>query len=1042
MAKASIENRGFFRNLAILPKDDAPWSVVLVLIVASYLLAFWVRLEWIDYAQDHYFDERGEMVHLRPDMLQDGVALPNTHDSFYFGSVVQKAAFGRHLDNNLVPGVYRNGMITALPYWLIRLFPSLSIEKLLLWLPVFVAGFVCIPIVLIGRLYGSSAWGFLAACLAGITHSYYNRTLAGYYDTDMFSITVPAFSVFFLLAASRKDSVGYLFAATFSLLLGRFFYGSIQAVTCSLALGFIGYRFGLCMLDSFFARMNPDRSFALRFLSRLGSPFNCISFLLLGWVLFAEGWSAGVVVEQSPQLIFIGLLVPSVLLFLFLRLSKKSSMASSANASEVGRKLRSFLTVLALSLLFLGVFPLSNFGPFSGTWSKITGKLQSYSVVGKTGSTMEAEESSLKFLDVKTTIREASKIPFEVVRNRILADAPTCSCPRCMPGGLKNASFVVPASIIGLIGLFLLVLRYWEFCITLPFAAIAHHCFQGNVGLRFTVHVGNYAALGLVFVILIVTWGCVRFIGRKRSESIDGSRRRKWLAWVIGFALVAWIAIPNLEHAANYHSQVVYPKKNIEALKALDDASEPSDFVVTWWDYGSGCWYYGDARTFTSPAHQTVDNFLSSEILRATSQRKAYNLSRLKTETYVKLQEDEKEGLETYPTAVQAIFKDGKPDQVFYQGLLEDAAKEGFPLPGQTRDAFLYLPYEILRIFPTILSFSSRNLYFAGNEGSNSRSLREPPMMVLKRGERQGSSYVFDGGYRLNDRGELLIDHGGQKGRIAYGQSFEIDPSGGPARVVDKISVDGLNLSLKSDPTQGRRLVFVPHLRQLVILSADTFRSSFARRYLINRFDAQAYAHPLFEHGADPRKQPYFMQADAVTGQSADQLVLHMGGGYRIEVDLSRNLARLPGGSEPIEISFHRQMHDAQNARLLAYPPKIIDGAKFHLIQTTLPYYAGDRRHVVSRGMQSLDEIARSFGVPVQALAHYNGMDASASLEPDEEITVPGTGYRLGQSWFFMDQEAFDSVLVQGFFMEALDESLFEKIYATAWGKVYKLKNR
>ena len=81
-----------------------------------------------------------------------------------------------HQNNDLLPGVYKNGMITALPYWLIKLFPELPIEHLLLWLPVYIAGLVCIPLVLIGRLYHCTLWGVGAACLAGITHSYYNRT--------------------------------------------------------------------------------------------------------------------------------------------------------------------------------------------------------------------------------------------------------------------------------------------------------------------------------------------------------------------------------------------------------------------------------------------------------------------------------------------------------------------------------------------------------------------------------------------------------------------------------------------------------------------------------------------------------------------------------------------------------------------------------------------------------------------------------------------------------------------------------------------------
>ena len=183
-----------------------------------------MRLEWIDYAQAHYIDEQGEVQFLRPNMVQDGVALANTHDSFYFGTIVQKAALGRHLNNSLIPDPYHNGMITALPYWLIKVFPSLSIEQLLLWLPVYVSGLVCIPIVLIGRLYGCTVFGLGLLAWQLLLTVIITAPWLVIMIRIFLRLPPLLFLYFFLLAASRKRSIGFLVAGTISLLSGRFLW--------------------------------------------------------------------------------------------------------------------------------------------------------------------------------------------------------------------------------------------------------------------------------------------------------------------------------------------------------------------------------------------------------------------------------------------------------------------------------------------------------------------------------------------------------------------------------------------------------------------------------------------------------------------------------------------------------------------------------------------------------------------------------------------------------------------------------------------------
>ena len=63
------------------------------------------------------------------------------------------------------------------------------------------------------------------------------------------------------------------------------------------------------------------------------------------------------------------------------------------------------------------------------------------------------------------------------------------------------------------------------------------------------------------------------------------------------------------------------------------------------------------------------------------------------------------------------------------------------------------------------------------------------------------------------------------------------------------LNFNGLTIPSNEDPSAARRLLYIHEHNEVVILSPETFRSTFAQRFLLDRFDAEAYRHTLFEKG-------------------------------------------------------------------------------------------------------------------------------------------------------------------------------------------------
>ena len=176
----------------------------------AYIFVFAFHLYWVYWA------------HNISEFYWHGQLMINNVDGYYFGSGAQRILDGLHLDNPRLDGIWHYGLAVVTAY--ASKFFHISIDSVMLYMSAIISSLVVIPIVLIGKLYKNIDWGFLAALIGGIGWSYYNRTLAGYYDTDMFSASLPMFILYFLLKAIKDKSILYTLIAGITVILYPWLY--------------------------------------------------------------------------------------------------------------------------------------------------------------------------------------------------------------------------------------------------------------------------------------------------------------------------------------------------------------------------------------------------------------------------------------------------------------------------------------------------------------------------------------------------------------------------------------------------------------------------------------------------------------------------------------------------------------------------------------------------------------------------------------------------------------------------------------------------
>lgn len=152
--------------------------------------------------------------------MHNGQFMINTNDGYFFAEGARDLLAGSHQANDLSGVDQAASKLTAFFAYLL----PFSFESIIFYMPVLLSSLVVIPIILIAKTLKNLEMGLIAALLASVAHSYYNRTMAGYYDTDMLNIVLPMFLLWSIIWALQTHKNIYLLITALDILVYRWWY--------------------------------------------------------------------------------------------------------------------------------------------------------------------------------------------------------------------------------------------------------------------------------------------------------------------------------------------------------------------------------------------------------------------------------------------------------------------------------------------------------------------------------------------------------------------------------------------------------------------------------------------------------------------------------------------------------------------------------------------------------------------------------------------------------------------------------------------------
>ena len=673
-------------------------KLTLLYILIAYAFSVAMRFIWVyqfkDYAPFHF----------------NGEFMINTNDGYYWAEGARDILAGFHQANDGSPIDQAPAQLTA---FFANILPF-KFETVIFYMPVFLGSLVVVPIILISKTLKNLNMGLIAALLASIAWSYYNRTMAGYYDTDMLTIVLPMFLLWSIIWAINTQRNIYLLVTAVDILIYRWWYPQ----SYSLEFAFFGFILGYALI---FERKN------------------LFNYKLLAIMLFA-------MMGLDALVRFI------IVLGIFGVFTQKK------------------FDKYVYHILTLGVVLFFITGGFAPIWAQITGYLFRDSIVSETGGL------GLHFFSVMQTVREAGHIPFETFANRISGNV---------------ATFV-----ISFLGYLYLLYKKPIMLFSLPLVGLGFLAYVG--GLRFTIYAVPILAFGIAFLI----------------TELASKIENKKLQYIVVAILTGAVLYPNYKHIEGYKVPTVFNADEVSVLASMKKKMAREDYMATWWDYGYPIRYYADVKTLADGAQHSGDRNFPISFVLTHPQSEASKMARLSVEY------TEKSFKESNSSSIieQMTKNYGFDDTNDFLLSLETDIK----LPKKTRDVYLYLPYRMMNILPTVTLFSNLDLM-------SGQKYPQPFFFVTRSFKDVGGKILFPNNIALNKQNSTItIGNKTVPLRRFVKTAYQRD---------GKLNVQSQFISFASEIS----VIYMSNYQTFIIMDEKMYNSTYVQLFILENYDKSLY---------------------------------------------------------------------------------------------------------------------------------------------------------------------------------------------------------